>query len=413
MATGLRIRVTWDDTVIEDRIHFNERIFIGSGPLAHVVVPAQHGSYAVVVRRGAVFELRVAPNTMQSIEFPGEERIDGAQLDETLVREMKPPFGAGRLTVGGAVVEFERWTDEQPRDPLMAILTVGVAVLALQVGLQYKLVRLFGDGERPQWGRPPALSERDASRVRVRIGPDGAGASRPQAGLGSSLHGHASGNRLQPPQAELVRPEVQPPRQGRPKPPTDVRPGKHVAQGEEGTSPLQPVLSEKKEKSTGPQLSREQTIEEAQSALLAADLRKAIDSFSHAARQGPLDYDQLNWLGLAHYLAGDYGDATKEWEHARTFDAMRPDAINNLASVAKRKGDIEHELELLQTALEREPHDCHASNSLALALAKQSKMKEAEATPTPTSSAPRSRRWPASATPRSRSWRRGSSASTR
>jgi len=252
----------------------------------------------------------VAPNTMRTIEFPGEEPLDGAALDETLVREMKPPFGAGRLAVGGAVVEFERWSDETTqRDPLMAIITVGVAVLALQVGLQYKLVRLFGDGDRPQWGRPLALSERDASRVRVRIGPDGEGASRPQAGLGAALHGHADGNRLQPPQAELVRPEVQPPRQGRPKP-VD-RPGKHVAVGEEGTSPLRPVTSEKKEKSTGPQLSREQTIEEAQSALLAADLRKAIDSFSHAARQGPLDYDQLNWLGLAHYLAGEYPDATK------------------------------------------------------------------------------------------------------
>jgi hypothetical protein len=379
MATGLRIRVTWDDTVVEDRLWFQERIIIGSGPLAHVVVPGAYGRYAVITRHGVVFQLRVEPGTMESIEFPGEERIDGIGMDEPLVREMKPPFGTGKLTVGGAVVEFERWCDDKQRDPVLAIVCTSVAVLALTVGLNYKLTRLFGDGERPQWGRPPSLSERDASRVRVRIGPDGLGAMRPQAGLGQALHGHADGRRVAPPPVERVASEIKPPTKGRRHLPK-VKTPTVVAEEDPGESTIKPRVSDKKEPATGPEQSRSTSIEEAQSALLAADLRKAIDSFSRAEKQGPLDYDQLNWLGLAHYLAGEYTDATKEWDHARSMDTLRADAINNLASVAKRKGDTAEEMALLKTALEREPHDCHASNSLALALAKQGDLKGAEST---------------------------------
>src|SRR5579859_1375300 len=100
MATGLRIRVLWDDTLIEDRIHVRERTFVGTGPLAHVATPATEDGtprYVVLTVRGALIELRVARGVAQSIEFPGEDALDGQTLSETLVRRMAPPYGAVRL----------------------------------------------------------------------------------------------------------------------------------------------------------------------------------------------------------------------------------------------------------------------------------------------------------------------------
>ena len=228
------------------------------------------------------------------------------------------------------------------RDRALYGWATAAILLALVGGGAYKLARVIGPGDRPQWGRPEPLASRDANVLRVKIGPDGTGASRPQAGRGAMLHAPAKGTE-KPQKKPTQVASVDKPHLGNRKAPKKVDPTAKP---------------------------RTEMIEQAQAALLNADLREAVDGFSKAEKQGPLDYDQLNWLGLAHYMQGSYDDAERVWQKARGMDPLRPDAINNLANVAKRRGDTTAEIVLINDALAVSPDDCHAQNGLALALAK-------------------------------------------
>jgi tetratricopeptide (TPR) repeat protein len=378
---AIRIRVIWDETTIEDHVHAGSgTLRIGAGPAAHVIAPGREGRYVTITTRGAGLSLVIPPGGADAIEFPGEERLDLTNLETPFVRQLDPPYGSGKLQIGAAVVEFQRadglpaTTGRQSDVALIAISACAV-LFAVVIGFDYTLKRLFGDGDKPQWGAPPSINDRDASRMRVRIGPDGLGASRPQAGLGVALHGKHDVKRIAP----QIRPPVSKPAlkavAARPKRVASTGPVvAKVQTGEiKGKNPEGPEQATAVTKTPPNEKTRTETIEDAQSALLAADLRRAIDSFSHASQKGPLDYDQLNWLGLAHYLSGELEEAEKVWEQARMLDGGRPDAVNNLASVAKRRGNGDAELEYLKRALEIAPEDCHASNSLALAQAKYGK----------------------------------------
>ncbi|MCA1665259.1 MAG: tetratricopeptide repeat protein [Myxococcales bacterium] len=215
-------------------------------------------------------------------------------------------------------------------------------MLALVGGSTYTLARVVGAGDRAHWGRPQPLASRDANILRVKIGPDGKGASRPQAGRGQTLRATPKGaKKLQP------------------KPPQQASADQQQLGNRKAPKKIDATAKR-----------RAKLIEEAQAALLRADLRRAVEGFSKADKDGPLDYDQLNWLGLAHYMQGSYEDAERTWNQARVMDPLRPDAINNLANVAKRRGDTALEIALINDALSLSPDDCHATNGLALALAK-------------------------------------------
>jgi tetratricopeptide (TPR) repeat protein len=379
MAQVLALRVVWDDTIVEDKVMRGGAVRIGAGPYAQIAAPGAPGRYVTLRLRGSAVVIQIDAGAADSIEFPGEEAIE---LDgKAFSRVLEPPFRSGRLVIGRghgtpATIEFERVaTDKAARDRALWAWASAAAVLALLAGSTFKMVRLFGEGDKEQWGKPKSLNDRDATMMRVRIGPDGLGASRPQAGQGVALAGLTHGRLgtpLPPNDAKLT--PLDPPSAGRPlkkKPPP--RKGLGARPPEMGlpsavvvTSNTAPPVDE----TSTPRRPREDVIADAQSALLQADLRKAIDSFSHASKDGPLDYDQHNWLGLAHYLSGQYAEAEKVWQEARALDPSRPDAINNLASVAKRLGALDKEKQLLEEALKLRADDCHASNSLALAQAK-------------------------------------------
>jgi tetratricopeptide (TPR) repeat protein len=358
MASGLRVRVVWDDTTIEDRVHTGSTLQIGDGERVQAVAP---GCFARAERSGRGWRVVVEPGVV--VETPGEiARVSELRTEFLLV----PPFRSLKLSAPEARVELEVIDLAQEHtDRVLWAWAMAAAVLAFFGAGSYKLVRQFGDGKDPQWGRPGQMSTLDATRIRVRVGPDGLGSSRPQTGHGLSLVGVRQGIRGAQPKKVAERPKTTP----RVQHPIHHPDAPKVTVNEIG----KPTLPTKK-------LSRKEQVEAAEAALLQADLRSAVDSFERASEKGPLDYDELNWLGLSHYLLGELDEAETVWSQARTMDPSRPDAINNLASVAKRRGHTDDEIKLLEQALEVAPQDCHSLNSLSLAQAKSGQKSEALAT---------------------------------
>jgi hypothetical protein len=335
----LHIRVLWAGDVVENRVYLQRRVVrVGSGARAHTVAPGPVDRFVTFTRRAGGYDLRVPAGCVRTIEIPGEDPVDG---NAPYARRIAFPLTAGRLILDEAVVEFEL-VEITPavRDRELWMWAGAAVLMAVAAGGSYKLVRLFGTGDHTRWGQVTPLSEKEASVMRVRVGPaapTSSGAIRPQGGRGSALRGSSVGRTEAITRRPVARGGPRPNKLGR-------------------AAPSQPPRAE--------------LVESAQAALLAADLRGAVEDFSRASKLEPLDYDQLNWLGLAYYMQGQYREAEKVWLEAFQLDTLRPEAINNLANIAKRRGETSLELKLLDDALNKRSDDCHALNGLALALAK-------------------------------------------
>src|SRR5207302_4811654 len=141
------------------------------------------GRYVAFVRRGAAWELRVPAGVCRAVDVPGEPLADGADgYQRTLAMAGVEVARCGSLVFDDAIVTFELIELAGLRhDRALWGWAAAALLLATLGGGTYKLVRALGDGDRPQWGRPQPLAARDANHLRVKIGPDGKGASRPQA----------------------------------------------------------------------------------------------------------------------------------------------------------------------------------------------------------------------------------------
>jgi hypothetical protein len=385
MSQAVRVRVTWDETVIDDRVFdAATELRVGNGVDANVPAPGRDkGAYVRVRRQGPALELVADEGAADWIEVAGESRTTGA-----VKRTLTPPFDAVTLGFGAdnglpATVEIVGPGTPPKKDRDVALLvwtavgvTLGLVLAAIVLWiLTLAAMRLFGSGDVND--RPRALSRDEATRVRVTLGPDGLGATRVQTGPGQALRRAPSPTSLTPKGVADEKPKPKPVKKGRPKP---LSLGTDVAQLDKGQRPdgaRDGAPKPEPQVTNEPRRTRTQRIEEGQAALLDANLRKAIDSFSKADKESPLDYDQLNWMGLAQYLSGELVEAEATWTRAREMTPSRVDAVNNLASGKKRRGDTAGERALLDEALKLRSDDCHASNSLALALAKAGETKRA------------------------------------
>jgi len=100
MASGLRVRVVWDDTTIEDRVHTSRRtLVIGEGEKARTVAP---GCFARARRTGRGWRVSVGAGV--TVQVPGEAEAALARETEFV---LEPPFRSLSLAAPGARVELE------------------------------------------------------------------------------------------------------------------------------------------------------------------------------------------------------------------------------------------------------------------------------------------------------------------
>lgn len=412
MEPALRIRVTWDDDVVQDEVFLGRRVVeVGSGPGARAVIPAHapgpevpeadsppppdsapsSGAPIRFHRRAGGWSMYVAPGAARSLAFAGEEPLSAEVLARGFHRHLDR--AVGRFDVAGAVVDFEAFTVTREHPVMRALVgLVAVGAVALFAAFGYRLVRSFGDGDH-RWGSPAlALGAEQAYHIRARFEPSAA--SRLALGEGRSLEGVKSAL------LDAARKRPAPPRAKADAPRTTAR---HAAVKRRPAAPRRPAAG------SGPKIAaaapkpppqvtparvprsdrlddgrslddpRDLLLDRGRQAYLAAELRGAIDALTSAEKDKPLDYDGLNLLALAHYSLGENAQARARWEQAAALAPERPEAINNLGGVARREGDVEGEIGWYEKALALHPQDCHALNNLALARARQGRFDEAMA----------------------------------
>ncbi|HEX2574272.1 MAG TPA: hypothetical protein VH877_32290 [Polyangia bacterium] len=372
MPLALRIRVTWDDDIVQDEIFFPPRtVCLGASGRPHVITPAGTGETPITFAwRGTHYLLSVPPQDPEtaatilqlagaaSLSDPAPIPIGPQGVTRRLTHE------AGHIQAGPAAIDFEILPLEREAPPsrllrpLKSYAQLLILLLALAAGLSYPLLQGIGDGIHPRRGEVKPIGTEQASRLRVHLAPAPRRTSKLATGQGQSLHGQ-------------VVPAPRPPAHTPPIPP---RPVAALAAGKSPASLPAPGPAEEQKKliaPTAPHASHQTLLERGQQAFLAAELRTAIDSLNAAEKRAPLDYDNLIWLGLAHYFLGELDPAAARWNQALALDGQRAEAINNLGGIARRRGDLAGEASAYERALDLHPGDCHALNSLALARAKQ------------------------------------------
>ncbi len=387
MSLALRIRVTWADDVIEDVVH-ESAVKVGAGAHADVVAPGEPDRLVRFFRGRRGYRMVVPAGAAERVEFPGEDPMTPEALAAGFERSVG--VGCGRFVVGGAEVDFEVLRTE--RDFAWLYLTTGlasVALLALFAGFGYHIVRQWGDGRSPRWGEPTALGSDQAKFLRVTMAPTAQGASKLAAGEGLTLHGVVDSPLLRAAAPKKVVAEEKKPaaRKKVARKPKVVPPVVDDDDAVEGAAVPQVVQNDDDsdddkdaDESADSDADSAKLLQTGQQALLAAELRSAIDSLTSAEKTDSLDYDNLNWLGLAHYFLGENAEAERRWEAALELDPSRPDAVNNLGGIARRRGDTDGEIAAYEKALGLKAGDCHALNSMALALAKKGRFDDARKT---------------------------------
>lgn len=378
MPLALHIRVTWDDDIIQDEIFLPPRtVRLGASGRPQVITPAGSCEESITFAwRGTHYVLSITPGAT------------GPAATSTRPRTVTRPLThePGHIQVGSAAIDFQVLPlERRPHGsrllrPLQPYAQLLILLFVLVAGLSYPLLQGPGDGIHPRRGDVRPIGTEQASRLRVHFAPTPQRSGRLAAGQGHTLRG---------PTPRMTQPPAHTP----PAPPRPVavahastfaapgqRSDKSLANKVPGAAPA-PANAEKGPPApTPPSLRRHDMLETGQQAFLAAELRTAIESLSAAEKLAPLDYDNLTWLGLAHYFLGEFEPAAARWNQALALDGQRADAINNLGGIARRRGDLAGEISAYERALTLHPGDCHALNSLALARAKQGHIDQALST---------------------------------